>query len=96
MNAPTPVPWMVDWRSIRRATPDADSGAQPVLCTLGSEETSDSEDEANARFIVLACNSHYDLLQALRAVLPWAEDDKPEQPEFAAARAAIAKAEAAK
>jgi hypothetical protein len=48
------------------------------------------ESQANANFIVRACNSHYDLLDALKAVVSVA-DRKTE--EFDAARAAIAKAE---
>lgn len=55
--------------------------------------------QANADFIVRACNSHYDLLEACKGLLPAAEFANLNQsppgcydPEIAAAAAAIAKA----
>lgn len=33
------------------------------------------ENDANARFIVTACNSHYDLLKALKACEPFADNN---------------------
>lgn len=34
-------------------------------------QTVAGNDEANAEFIVKACNSHYDLLEALKGTLSW-------------------------
>lgn len=48
------------------------------------------QDEENAAFIVRACNSHYDLLEVLKAALVLMEGQFGESP---AIRAAIAKAE---
>jgi hypothetical protein len=45
-----------------------------VICRI--PKTLDPNAEANARFIVRACNSHEKLLAALEAVYAWQHDDK--------------------
>jgi hypothetical protein len=53
------------------------------------------ENEANADFVILACNAHYELLAALRDLLSIAEMEGVvgDNTTLPAARAAIAKAE---
>lgn len=40
---------------------------------IGAIPTGDDECEANALFIVRACNSHYELVEALKAIMHTAE-----------------------
>lgn len=61
--------------------PDATTLIDPELGFLTEED---------AAFVVLACNSHYELLSALKALVERGTDS----PEHMAAEAAIAKAEA--
>lgn len=59
----TPLPWLQgkpyveEIHSLRKRT---------VAITNANDRRFEPEDEANAEFIVRACNSHYDLLEALR------------------------------
>ena len=65
-----------------------------VVCWSGFDQcdvTSLKEQAANAKFIVKACNSHDDLLAALKDLLPMWENGI-EEPWVEAARAAIKKA----
>lgn len=50
------------------------------------------ENEANAKFIVLACNSHYELLEACKAALPMIKRSVAPMT-YSKVSAAIAKAE---
>jgi len=89
----TPIPWRIERQS---------NGLHAVCADLakrhgGSTPFSLATDirVANAEFIVRACNSHADLLEALRrleAAGPCELDD-PESPTWVFAREQIAKAE---
>lgn len=71
----TPLPW-----KIGRVDTLVTAADQRGICSTGgyadnridSEELAE-ENRANAAFIVRACNSHYDLLEALEALMPIAE-----------------------
>lgn len=95
----TPLPW-------ERQSTDCegpDYGVSIIGSNLGglvaaalpwSTEIEDgdfSRVEANAEFIVRACNSHYDLLEALQALVNSFEKHRPKK-YWDDARAAIAKA----
>jgi len=100
-KAHTSGPWEARGIVIHRATPDSDTGATPLLCVVTGEGTSSDEDEANAEFIVRACNSHDALLEvakkaraALVIAIPWAIREPGEtNPIVVALDAAISKAE---
>ena len=96
----TPGPWRVQPYNQRDASAICDLGWNlqvgsdaPMDEALGEDET-----KANAAFIVRACNSHEELLAALKGLVPyqatWSEPAKtPYGRAIAAANAAIAKAE---
>jgi hypothetical protein len=106
MSEHTPVPWVVRvfptarnannqyW--IMDAIPDKDG--KVVANAIASATPSNDEAEANARFIVRACNCHADLLEAvnlLLAAIDFAEVNKHPAIEACLdyATAVIAKAE---
>ena len=71
----TPLPWRTARAGERIGFADAHiTGAnrRPVATTLYPLAKSDwrAEDEANARFIVQACNAHDELLAACRLAIP--------------------------
>jgi hypothetical protein len=84
----TPLPWHKDIHGHigdSKGTNIASTWTTPDdNCPEGRPAT------ANAAFIVRACNAHYDLLEALKAVVKIADRKTKE---FDDARAAIAKAE---
>ena len=70
----TPVPWSIGGLSSNPGEGhviESDSADRTIAwtansyCTSNDEEYISQEDEANAEFIVRACNSHYDLLETL-------------------------------
>jgi hypothetical protein len=78
-------------RSIRRA----DAVATHICDTANNKQTRTPEAEANARFIVRACNAHEELIAALKGLMRLfdrAYVAQPEDEEYRAACAAIAKA----
>lgn len=96
MSTHTPGPWEARGVIIYRSTPDADTGATPLLCVVTGDGTSVAEDEANARLVAAAP----DLLEAAKACLPsfdlmWPPEDATGRRGQLreALRAAIAKAE---
>lgn len=63
MSKHTPTPWHVVANLVQGARKP--SGDSRTVAMVGSG----AEDDANAEFIVLACNSHADLLAACEAAL---------------------------
>jgi len=68
-QTPTKVPWEWGW-----GTYDMELKAYPVVVTSEARdictiESYYGDDEANAAFIVRACNAHEQLVEALRAML---------------------------
>ena len=105
MDTHTPTPWAIgNDGTLRNLEGHVFSGARLVANCHGHQdgkELTRKENEANARFIVIACNAHADLLAALEDVTEliqkWRETGGVDS--FAAltdahdtARAAIAKA----
>lgn len=100
--ARTPLPW--DWfHDAGCGLPciyGPDDAAVAMLDPWTSEEDKDGIAEADAAFIVRACNSHYELLEACSAWIDWLKPDTPWREDAAdyetrmldAMRAAIAKA----
>lgn len=70
MSKHTSLPWhyIDEWRGIYDS-PDI-RGAQVRI----AEITSTPDYKANAEFIVRACNSYYELVEALEAALPYLQD----------------------
>ena len=63
----TPVPWEVIGRGIYQID---EIGGREVLHGSGIKGRDNKEEvEANARFIVTACNCHADLLEALKKLV---------------------------
>lgn len=94
MSKHTPTPWTAEGKSIWRDTP-----LQFVAITTTTR--GDEVDEANAAFIVRACNARDDLLEACKAVMDAAPNLQvlarpghgPMLDAYQLVRAAIAKAE---
>lgn len=90
----TPVPW-----NSSRSEPERvyDTGGILVHAN-GSKYVDELEKQANAAFIVRACNSYYELLEALKGLVglfdeQFARGNDMLWGEYDAAKAAIAKAE---
>ena len=95
----TPIPWKIaeyinNGRAIRRDTHAKNDNDQRLIVHVKSGNY-----DANARFIVRACNAHYDLIEALGYCIGFltgehstTEADKAEVLEYA--YAAIAKVKA--
>ena len=73
VNKHTPGPWEVD-----RANPEMvyteyvdNDGASRYICDCDSDILPQKEYEANAAFIVRACNAHDELLAALEELLKY-------------------------
>lgn len=94
----TPLPWYVDRKRVRHASDARRTPAVAECFMTHGLGAAGEEDAANAAFIVRACNSHHDLLAALKAVHEHCPCDKDINPRWNAAwdamEAAIAKAEA--
>jgi hypothetical protein len=93
----TPLPWCVFDEDGYYPGIESDGGKGQSIVLYGESfedcgVRGETHDQAlvNAEFIVRACNSHYELLEALRGVVRVADRSTVE---FDAARAAIAKAE---
>jgi hypothetical protein len=80
----TPTPWSIGGLSSNPGEGhviESDSADRTIAwtansyCTANDEEYISQEDEANAEFIVRACNSHDALLRAIQEVLYSYEDD---------------------
>ena len=83
-NRHTPIPWYIEGES---GNPHeayiivGDKQGSTIAWTSNSfddssnEEYISEEDTANAQFIIRACNSHDELLEALEELLGMAEDD---------------------
>lgn len=69
----TPTPWRVKERSgyceILAACPDTDWYGEPKTHAVAYADTELDEQQANAAFIVRACNGHSALVEALNACL---------------------------
>jgi len=69
----TPLPWAADYKGtighIKSVSPDVEG--TPTVCRydVTTPSLSESEKMANADFIVRACNSHDDLVRALKVML---------------------------
>jgi len=96
----TPLPWKERFCDI--CGPDCDDGDDLVLGCVGRSyglrsaeygivKNHTPEGKANAAFIVRACNSHYELLEALEDAVQCIEPDVYPSA-YSAARAAISKA----
>lgn len=90
--AHTPLPWAISNGSAQYIWGDA----RWVAATMGVR---DAEGAANAAFIVRACNSHYQLVEALRELTEFCEKSCnggmwrfSDQPISARARAALSQA----
>jgi hypothetical protein len=106
-NRHTPIPWYIEGES---GNPHeayiivGDKQGSTIAWTSNSfddssnEEYISEEDTANAQFIIRACNSHDELLEALESVLSFDVDEAisawedPSQQALAMAHKAIAKA----
>jgi len=70
MTAHTPLPWRIGGGALNvgRVTilgPDANESGWPCVCAVSGDPLGQLP-QANAEFIVRACNSHEDLLEAAR------------------------------
>jgi len=83
----TPPPYRL--HDMERATIVAGRpGGEVANCTNGF-----GNQDANANFIILACNSHSDMLEALRRAEEWLSGWMSAEPYIETIRAAIAKGE---
>ncbi|WP_036305437.1 hypothetical protein [Methylopila sp. 73B] len=104
MSAHTPTPWAVcgsdeHWIDIKPAREK-----RRISLSIATVATCTVDAEANAAFIVRACNAHDDLVAALKAMVSDAVElaesgdagfwDAEKVPAVIAARAALARAEA--
>lgn len=64
----TPLPWKNHNRI------DLITDNEEVIGTLKGFSFTDAQDEANAAFIVRACNNHYKLIDLLSDALPFVEN----------------------
>ncbi len=93
--AHTPLPWKPSDSGTGIWSAGEPLGKNKIICICSCDAVSRPKDEnkANAAFITRACNSHYELLEALEAVL---EDTQNGElltyGQLWMARAAIAKA----
>lgn len=79
----TPLPWRVYHEVFRPQLSDMkvievqDSGGESIVFWTGFDSADQPEKVklANARFIVKACNCHYDLLEALEALYAHTRND---------------------
>lgn len=69
--AHTPLPWKLSDRGIGIFSDNEPLGNNRIIaiCTCDAVSRPRDENKANAEFIRRACNSHYELLEALEAVL---------------------------
>lgn len=95
----TPGPWVRLGRTSDRHHAIGPEGETPNAAPVTVNALYDEEGEANADFIVRACNAHEDLLEALEALVEHflvkcevGGDDPRRWDSWNAARAAIAKA----
>lgn len=71
----TPLPWeAASDGCLRRATPSGMDFLRIASPWVESAWNCDETAEANAAFIVRACNSHYELLEALEKAALWFRD----------------------
>lgn len=91
MSKHTPIPWSVD------------HNCTSFIIDADGVTVAQVEDDADAEFIVRACNSHDDLLEALKELVKLDDEGEqafvdmgiqrePEHPSIRKARSAIAKA----
>lgn len=96
MSGHTPGPWIVNPFCAQVDSHAVDEDGDPIpVCQLlwPTDLRSEAETMANAAFIVRACNSHYELLEALEAMVSeYVAGDHIKNLAAVAARAAIAKA----
>jgi hypothetical protein len=64
-------------------------GQKRIIAKVSPVDKMDEQDEPNARFIVCAVNSHYDLVEALKRLQHWV---LPSDPDADIIRAALKKA----
>jgi hypothetical protein len=72
----TPTPWQIEERDCGGyKLADADGEFLSYLCqSRYPDDRKDDEAEANAAFIVKACNAHDELVAALTAAADWIEE----------------------
>ena len=73
----TPLPWKLD---LGLGAPEIVGNSRRIARVLYDPGSEDNEVDYNARFIVRACNSHADLLEALEIVLVWLDEPSPSWP----------------
>ncbi len=99
----TATPWQLEERETDFVLQDADGEFINYLTkSRHIDDLIDEEAEANAAFIVRACNAHDQLVKATRECLDqleheakWGSNSEPLQDAINSARRALAKAEAA-
>ena len=94
MSQHTPTPWTVDEALARDNRVISGPNGEVVVevaATLDHDSTSDllvdHERDANAAFIVRACNAYDDLLAALREIVRLADANATDQHDMAVVRA---------
>ena len=99
-SAHTPGPWLLSGNNrtvgFYRTLRDRESGTEiPQFCAVANVFERTGDTEANAAFIVRACNSHDDLVAAARSaeLILDVLDDRLGDAALSRLRAAIAKAE---
>ena len=78
--AHTPLPWVIDkYGSVTHGRECVSANGFSMVMSPGDVQ---NEAKANAAFIVRACNSHYQLVEAAKAIMPtnlnladWLPDD---------------------
>jgi hypothetical protein len=65
------------------------AGQRRIIAKISPDDKMDEQDEPNARFIVRAVNSHYELVGALKRLQHWV---LPSDPDADIIRAALKKA----
>lgn len=105
MSGHTELPWEVysDEHGIAGDAPGIESAGGESIVVFGDlggdfqgvRGETPEEALANARFIVRACNAHYDLLEALKEAVEWDSHDSGCIPAvwFTKARTALSKAQ---
>lgn len=85
MTTHTPGPWRIGQQGFDNGgfpetviVADAAGGKVVAPCVCLHFEHYPEMREANAGFIVRACNAHYDLLAACEALVSWADGDTAE------------------
>ncbi len=67
----TPLPWRLDWRATTRIVSESGRGIASAGGPFNNQEEDGgvAENNANAKFIELACNCHNELLEACKKAM---------------------------